>query len=216
MRNLCKKFCKKEDGVVIVEATYVFPIVIIVIFMLIFAGNAYLLKAQVESIVIEEMLKGAAYCGDPFTYYLEESGGNIPGYTDDKDIMPYRFLIGGMDEFEGIISGNIDERIDEVGSGLFRNMQIENVDLGVVKFNNMFIYSTFSTEVSYEIKIPIRIWDEDFLILHFSTVVDVPVSDSVELIRNIDMVEDYMERSKYIQEGLDKIQELIDKVNLWK
>ena len=162
------------------------------------------------------MLKGAAYCGDPFTYYLEESGGTIPGYTDDRDIMPYRFLIGGMDEFESIISENIDDRIDEVGSGLFKNMIIENVALGNVKFNNMFIYSTFSTEVTYEIKLPIRIWDEDFIVLEFANVVDVPVSDSVELIRNIDMVQDYMERSKHIQQGLEKIQELISKVTEWK
>lgn len=216
MKRVYETFRKKEDGVLIVEASYVFPIVVIVIFMLIYVGNAYLLKAQVESIVVEEMLRGAAYCGDPFTYYLEESEGKVPDYTADKDIMPYRFLIGGMDDFESIISENIDKRMDNIGSGLFKNMKIENIDLGEVKFNNKFIYSTFSTNVSYEIKLPIRIWDEDFIVLNFSTMVDVPVSDSTELIRNIDMVEDYMQRSKTVQEGLGKLQELIEKVKIWK
>lgn len=217
MKNIFKRIVKKEDGVLIVEASYVFPIVVIVIFMLIFAGNAYLLKAQVESIVVQEMLKGAAYCGDPYTYYLEESNGTVPEYSDaDADILPYRFLIGGMENFERIISANIDEQIENVGSGLFSNMEIQNVNLGDVTFNNMFICSTFSTEVTYEIELPIRIWDEDFIVLEFSNVVDVPVQDSVELIRNIDMVQDYMERSKLVQEGLDKINELVEEVKIWK
>lgn len=210
-----KKCLKSEKGSLIVEASYVFPIIVLVLCMLVYAGNAYLLKCEVESIVAEEVIKGAAYCGDPIIYQIENGDGKLPGYSSVK-VEPYRFLIGGMDTYETAIQKNIKDRLNNMNGGLFSNMEIASEKINGPNFNNAFIYSTFSVEVTYEVKLPVRIWGEEPVVLHYSSLVDMPVNDSVELIRNIEMVQDYMQRSKTVQNGLDKIKELIDQVNIFK
>lgn len=208
-----KSILKREDGVLIVEATYVFPIIFLVIFLLIYAGNAYLQKCKVESIVTQEVLKGAAYCGDPVTYAIEKNG-KVPGFME-IDVQPYRFLLGGMNQYEAEIRDNIEERIEGLGGGLFSNMQPDSVRIVGPTFHNAFIYATFSADVEYNITLPIRIFGEEPMIMKFKTHVDVPVTDSVELIRNVDMVEDYMQRSEFIQDGLEKITNLVNKAKSW-
>lgn len=210
-----KKRLKKDEGALVVEASYVFPIVVLVLCMLIYAGNAYLLKCEVEAIVAEEAIKGAAYCGDPVSYALETGDGTLPGYSS-IEVQPYRFLIGGMNDYETAIQNNIKKRLKNMSGGLFNNMEISSTKINGPNFNNAFIYSTFSVEVTYDVKLPVRIWGEEPVMMHLSSLVDMPVTDSVELIRNIDMIEDYMQRSKTIQAGLDKIEELIDKVKEYK
>ena len=39
---------KNENGMAIVEATYVFPIIVIVVFLLIYIGNGYWQKCQLS------------------------------------------------------------------------------------------------------------------------------------------------------------------------
>lgn len=208
-----KNILKKEDGVLIVEATYVFPIMFLIIFLMIYAGNAYLQKCKVESIVTQEVLKGAAYCGDPVTYAIEENG-KVPGFME-IDVQPYRFWLGGMNQYEVEIQDNIEKHIEGLGGGLFTNMKPDSVKITGPTFNNAFIYATFSADVEYNITLPIQIFGEAPMIMRFKTHVDVPVTDSVELIRNVDMVEDYMQRSKFIQDGMEKITNLVNKAKSW-
>lgn len=213
MKTKWNKMRRREDGMLIVEATYVFPIMLLVILLLIYAGNAYLLKCKIESIVSQEVLKCAAYCGDPVTFHIEEEN-EIPEYGD-IEILPYRFILGGLDGVDGItstIEEKINSEINSVGGGFFKNMKpdIETVN---VNFNNAFIYSKVSADVEYEITLPIRmLGSEEPIIMEFSARVDVPVSDSVELIRNIDMIEDYLQRSESYLKFQEKIGEVTQKV----
>ena len=70
---------KNESGVVFVEASVVFPVMFLVIFLMIYAGNAYLQKARVEAIVTEIAIDGAAYCADPMSRDVE--AGKIPSVS---------------------------------------------------------------------------------------------------------------------------------------
>ena len=64
------------------------------------------------------------------------------------------------------------------------------------KYHNGFIYSTFSVDVQCKIKLPIRLlFESEYFYMHVNSHSDMPVSDTTELIRNIDMVEDYMDRT---------------------
>lgn len=213
MRRFLGKLRKQEDGMLIVEATYVFPIMLLVILLLIYAGNAFLLKCKIESIVSQEILKCAAYCGDPVTFYIEEDGG-IPEYGE-INVLPYRFILGGLNGVNGItshIEDSINNEINSVGGGFFKNMKpdIETVN---VNFNNAFIYSKVSADVEYDITLPIRmLGSEEPIIMEFTARVDVPVSDSVELIRNIDMIEDYLQRSDSYLTFQGKIGEVTHKM----
>ena len=109
-------------------------------------------------------------------------------------------------------------KITELSTGLFSNMK-PSTPVVAVKYNNGFIYSTFSIEVDYKIEIPVRLLGtSEYIALHLSTRSDVPVSDTTELIRNIDMIEDYMEKfgvKDKIDEGKAKVTEMVEKAKEW-
>lgn len=202
----------REDGMMIVEATIVFPVMFLVIFLMIFLGNAYFQKARVESIVNELALDGAAYCADPMLKTIEETK-TIPA-LDTVDIAPYRYFIGGMDTVETDIKNEIVRRISSLSTGLFSGMKPEGYNTGGLKvqFKNRFISSSFSIDLQYKIVMPIRLLGEnDYLELQLSSHTEVPVSDTMEFIRNVNMVEDYMERYGIV----DKIQKMIAKAKEW-
>lgn len=209
---------KAESGMVIVEATIVFPVMFLVIFLMLFAGNAYLQKCRIEALVTDMAIDGASYCADPMLDEVES--GTIPKYTTKDIIQPYRYLLGGMNDVETEIETKLTTKISELSSGLFANMKPSTPVVDVM-YNNGFIYSTFSVEVDYKIEIPVRLLGmSEFIALKISTRSDVPVSDTTELIRNIDMIEDYMEKfgvKEKIEEGKAKITEMVNLVkNKWK
>ena len=201
----------KESGMVIVEATIVFPVMFLVIFLMIFAGNAYLQKCRVEAIINEMTIDGAAYCADPMLDEIE--GGSIPS-LNDIDVRPYRYLFGGMSDIESEIESKVNSKISNMSTGLFSNMKPSSA-IVAVDYNNGFIYSTFLVEIEYKIRMPVRLLGaSDNISLNISTCADMPVSDSSEFLRNIDMVEDYIE--KYFgQSPEDKIDEMIQKAKEW-
>lgn len=195
----------REDGMVIIEASIVFPIMFIVIFILIYAGNAYMQKCKVESIVSQAAIQGAAYCADPMLDYVE-ANEKVPS-LGDMDVKPYRFMLGGMEDITVKIQKDINEKLNNLNSGFFSNMK-PICETPKVEFNNHFIYSTFSVELTYKIPLPIRMLaSNDALYIKVASRYDAPVSDVPEFIRNVNMIEDYMETYGIV----DKIQELVDK-----
>lgn len=203
-----KGFKENERGMVIVEATIVFPVMFLVIFLMLFTGNAYLQKCRVDSYVNQLAIEGASYCADPMLDEVE--GGSIPGY-DNVDIRPYRYLLGGMDDIEAEIDADVERKIRNMSSGLFSGMKPSSVIVNT-KYNNGFIYSTFSVDVEYKIQIPVRLLGaSDFIYMNISSHADMPVSDTTEFIRNVNMIEDYMQKYGVTE----KIEEMINKAKEW-
>ena len=191
MRRIWKKL-KKEDGALIVEASIVFPVMFLVIFFLIFVGNAYLQKCRVEAIVVDAVIDGAAQCADPLLASVE--GGSIPEYNS-VSLKPYRYMIGGMSNITASVENDMNNRFNAMDTGFFYNMEPVITDCNV-EFNNAFIYSTVSADVSYKILVPIRLLGmSDFSYVQFATHMETSVSDVPEFIRNVDMVEDIVERA---------------------
>lgn len=202
---------KSEYGAVqIVEAAIVFPVMFFILFFLIFMGNAYYVKAQVESIVARYAVTGAAYCADPILQTIRETG-SVPSLTDLK-IKPYRYLFGGMDGIEQDISTKVKNEIESSTTSFFRGMVpvVKTRRDNIAKFNNYVIYSTFSVEVSCEVGLPIRMFGSNTpLSLTLSSRTEVAVNDATEFIRNTDMVIDYFEDSKLGS----SIKSVFDKIN---
>ncbi len=204
------KLTKNESGLVIVEASIVFPIMFIVLFTLIYMGNAYYLKSQIESIVVSHAVSGANFCEDPLleTLKLENS---IPE-VKDLDSEPYRYIFGGMAEIEDKISGEVIEKFDEAGLSFFNNMKPEltSTKSEIASFNNYVVYSTFSVDLEATVVMPIKMFgEEDFKIITYKSRAEVPVTDVTEFIRNTDMVIDMISGTKL---G-DTISGLFGKVN---
>ena len=209
-----KKTLKSEKGLAVVEATIVFPIVFLVIFFLLYVGNAYMQKCRIDYFVTQAAVEGAALCANPFLDKVSDN--KLPGINDK--IQPYRYLFGGMSDIESETAKEVRGKMKKMGSGLFSGMTPNSVNV-TVDYKNMFLYSTFSVNVEYKIYVPVRMLGErDFFSLDMSSRAEMPVSDAPEFIRNVNTIEDYLQSSgasEKIQEITKKFDELMDKVNQW-
>jgi hypothetical protein len=199
---------KGNKGVVIIEASIVFPVMFFVLFFLMLFGNVIYKQSQINSIVTECAIAGAQYCADPILAQIEANGGVVPANVDVK---PYRYLFGNMSEVEDIIADRVRKAIAGEIS-FFKGMQpVIKEDAGrIASFNNYVLYSTFSVEVHYQIKFPIRFLGEDTpTVIKGSSRAEIPVGDPAELIRNTDMAIDFLEDTIVGQ----KVAGVFDKVN---
>lgn len=103
-----------------------------------------------------------------------------------------------------------------MGSGLFSGMKPTGYDTGglQVKYKSSFIASSISVDMEYRIDLPIRLLgDRDNLSMKFRTHTEVPVGDTPEFIRNVNMVDDILEVTGAKEVMMTKIQELRQFVN---
>ena len=205
-----------ENGVVIVEATIVFPVMFFVLFFIIFIGNLFYEQSKVDQIVMRYAIKGAEYVGDPFQYDMELTNA-VP--TDVKiNIEPYRYVIGSatngtIKKIEDKISQAVKDEINDSSLIFFSNSKANVVgtdNIKIAEFKNYILYSTFVVQVNYQIRIPISFMGEDAPPLFtFSSRAEVPVSDAPEFIRNVDMAVDLLEGTSL---G-DTITSIFEKIN---
>ena len=189
--KLKEKLNNESGAVMIVEAAFVFPVMFIILLFLIYMGNAYYIKAQIEGVVEKNAVLGANYCTDPLLETIKEDGG-LPNLTD-LEIKPYRYLFGGMGDIEKKIGNAVQEEISGKTSTFFSSMKPKLVGSAsnIAQFNNYVVYSTFSVEVKYKITFPIRyLGDDTPVIMEITSRAEVPVDDASEFIRNTDMVID--------------------------
>ena len=207
-----------NSGALIFEATIVFPVVFLVIFIMMVLGNAYWQRSKIDQLVAKEAIKGAAYCGSPLLQQYE-SNGRIPGLIE-ADVKPYRYFLSGYgDSVANDINGTVSKYISSMSTGLFTNMKPQKIGDVKVEFNNMLVYSTFSVEAMYKIIIPVRIIGmSDWFSITFSSRSEIAVSDTSEFIRNVDMTIDYAQQlgiDKILAEFKNKLSNALEKVKSW-
>ena len=208
---------KNERGALVVEASIVFPVMFLVIIFMLFMGNAYLQKSRIEAIASKNALAGAAYCADPQLEQISNGGaGALKG-----DSYPYRFVTSGFgNSTASAIKKKILNDIKGLNTGLFSAMKpvVKDKDV-IVKYTNSFLYATFSVDITYKVMIPVRMLGEsEYPYLTMTSHMQVPVSDTTEMIRNVDMIWDYMERTGIadkVSSVSAKLQEALSKVNQW-
>ena len=196
--SLFKNLKKEKGAVLVVEASFVFPIIFFVLIILLFMGNMLYQQTKMDSIAI----RGAEYLATIYTNPIlaEDS---IPKKSNEVNVKPYRYLLGDTDS-ESKARNFIDGLIDDTGTGLFKGMEID-ATIKTCKIKNYVVYQTACVEIEYSINIiPIRFFDKSE-VMKTSTATIVTAVDSAEFIRNVDMILDYSEEF-----GLtDKIQELV-------
>lgn len=204
------KLTDESGAVAIVEASFVFPIMFIILFFLIYMGNAFYVKAQVEAVVEKYAVEGSNYCADPILETIKQTG-NVPSLSSLKT-EPYRYIFGGMSSIESKICGEVEGEITGGAASFFKNMkpQLVGSTANIAQFNNYVVYSTFSVEVKYRVCFPIKFFGSDKLtVLNVSSRAEVPVNDTSEFIRNTDMVIDVFHGTKIGQ----KISDVFGKIN---
>lgn len=197
------------------EATIVFPVCLIIILLLLYLGNVYYQKARIEAIVVQAVLDGAAYSADPLLKAIETGKDQAIPSVDSVDYRPYRYiggLFGGMKETEDLVKSLIVDRISRLDTGLFTGMKPDGYNGGgnlKVRYNSSFIASSVSVDLTYKIELPIRLLGQrERVSLKFRTHTEVPVNDSPEFIRNVNLVDDLLEVTGVKEKITDKIKEL--------
>lgn len=207
-----KKKQNRESGLVIVEASIVFPVMFFVILFLLFLGNAYYLKSTVEQYATEAALNAAAYCADPMLQSVEGSG-SVTTDVDAIEIKPYRYIfVSGMDDVTKPMELDLKKKLEGMGTGFFPGMKPEGISRTSLTFNWGLFCSSVTASVDCEVPMGIRLLGMDEVIrMPVSTRITAPVSDTPEFIRIVDTVGDYLNESGVTE----KINEVVSKVKDW-
>lgn len=207
-----KKILNDNSGVVIVEASIVFPIMLFVILMMLYMGNIYYQQAKLNSVVDVAAIKGAAYCADPMLDDIEKRG-SVP--KTNNDVQPYRYLFG-VSDVESKMQKYVIDQYKNAGDGFFDSMApVASTINCEANFNNSVIMYSFTVEATYDIKVPLRFMGTEApTIVSLSAKATAPVNDNGEFINNLDMALDYYESSglsKKVSAVTDKIKDFFSK-----
>lgn len=205
----------QRGAVTIIEATFVFPIMFIVIFIMLMACEGYLQYARAERACIVAAIQGAARCENPMLEAVQRDG-TVPTSTTAAKVRPYRYIL--TSEAQNIadqVGRELEDTIEGFDVMCFRGMTPSGVKVDTKASLNILV-SSFSVDCSFKIKLPIRmIFSNEDISFAYTVSVSEPIGDPAEFVRNVSTVQDYLERSEVgskIEEFTAKISDAIDKV----
>ena len=213
LRKLYQKLKSENGAVMIVEASFVFPIMFYVIFFLIFFGNMYVIRSAVSRYTSTAAIRGAEYYSNPWVKPVTEElqGKKVP--TKNTNVEPYRHIFTSR-KIQNEVKEELDQSIKSYAGGFFSNMEPEDVECKT-EYKNYVLYSTFTAKTKYKVSFPIKfIFQNDIMTIPFDAYETVTVEDGSEFIRNTDMAVDYYQQSKLkekIDEALGKVKEIFSK-----
>lgn len=184
----------------------------LILIALIFMGNAFFMKSQVNSVVTTYAIRGASYCSDSFLETVRS--GELPSYK--TNIEPYSGIFGGKGDIESAIGAEVVKELRGNTSTAFSGMKavIHTPSSEVASYNNKVLYATFSVQVDYSINLPIRIMSgEPLSIMDVSSRAEIAVNDAPEFIRNTDMILDLFHGTKVaktVSDAFSKIHAFIE------
>lgn len=182
-----EKLHGEKGAVVVVEAAIVFPITFFIIIVFILFGNLLYQQSRVDAIVA----RAALYMGNVFTDpVLIGSEGSIPNETKETNIQPYRFLLGASSA-EDATEKFIKKELENLDTGLFSDMDVKNTQI-TCNLKNCIVYQQAEIEVKYSVWLPMSFFGMEPNI-KMSSATTVAVTCPEEFIRNIDMIDDYLE-----------------------
>lgn len=205
----------QRGAVVIIEATFVFPIMFFVIFIMLMSCEAYYQYARVESACMTAAIRGAARCENPMLEEVQNTG-KVPTSPSAVKVRPYRYIFTSeAKNIAGQLEKELRNQINGMNSLAFNGIKPSNVHVTVTPKMNIFV-SSFQVDCSFQIKLPIRmIFSNDDLAYKYSISMSEPVGDPAEFIRNVSTVQDYLERSEFgekIENFTAKIKEALGKI----
>ena len=218
---------KEQNGAIMVEAVFVFPIVLFILVLIIYLGNIYYQMARVDEVVNRYAIKGAQNAADPLLAKVE--GGELGIETSSKELnlQPYRYVTGifgkgYVEDIENKLSEDLKNELENTGLSLFSSVKIKNVtseNSKICKYNAGFFTSSFVVQVNYEISYPFYwLGGSKMSTIKASSRCETAVNDMDEFIRNIDMIVDLAEGTEFaskVSEWFSKMNGFIKKFGEW-
>ena len=201
----------EKGAVTLIEAVIVFPIMFIIVFIMMMAGNAYYQQSRVERAVVECTLDASARCANPLLGYVIEHD-KVPTGTAEVQIYPYRHIFHGeMGNIRGKMQSELNDRINRMRSIAFKGMEPRDVSVNM-RLRWYAIVSYIDTDCSFKVELPIRmLFSNRNIAFRYDIHLTEPIGDAANLVRNTSMVQDFLERSEYY-ERLQETKSKIDKL----
>lgn len=205
---------RNEQGYLIIEATFVYPIMFFIIFFLIYLGNMYFQKALINSVIAEEAIVYAAKYADPMLNDVNKDTPSVPKKASSKNTKElYRYLkIWNNAEASADEKKALKDKLEV--TGFFGGMTPSDIKILKHCVDNKVIYQTYVVEVEYKLKFPIKfIFQKDATIVDMSEREEAIVCDTPEFIRNTDMIIDVLEKSDTFVNGVNHYEKILEKVD---
>lgn len=201
----------QRGAVTIVEATFVFPIMFIIVFIMIMVGEAYYQHARVEYEVSHAAISGAARCENPMLAYIQKNGNSVPTSPSASDVVPYRYIFTGRAKSIGTeVESELTQNINSMEPLAFRAMSPRNVSVTVTPKLNILV-SSLLVECEFDIQLPIRmIFSDENIKFHYTVSTVEPIGDPSEFVRNVSTAQDLLERSAGAQKIFGEIKSAMD------
>lgn len=184
-----EQFIKEQKGMIVVQATILFPIIIMILFALIILSMTLPTRAVLQNIAQETATAMAIQRSDTWVNYGKDTNGNYVYYVEtDKSNLTNVYvsvLSSFFTEDSSKITEVVTDKYDDTKIIYKFNGDLE-VEVGVI---NCVIYREIIVSVTKNIDLMINL---EFI--NFPTKIPVSatamatVQDSDELIRNVDMV----------------------------
>ena len=206
---------EQKGAVVIMEATFVFPIMFIIVFIMIMACEAYFQYARVENACIQAAIKGAARCENPTLEAVQHSGA-VPTDTTATHVYPYRYIFPDqINKIAEQTAAELSKTVKGFDVILFRGMRPTKVQIQVKPQVNVFV-SSLAADCSFEIKLPIRmIFSGEEIAFRYAISIRQSVGDPAEFVRNVSTVQDLLDSTELgakIEDAAGKIKENLNKL----
>lgn len=206
---------KSQHGaMMIVEASFVFPIMFFVIFIMLMAGSAFFQQARIERILEEYAIEAAACSENPMIEEIYSHGGSVPTSTRDNEIMPYRYLFTGhTKKVRSRMERKINEAISGYGSLGFVGMNAKLDESARLTVQPHILVPSLVADCSFHVDFPIRIiFSKEPLRYRVHVRVREPIGDATEFVRNVSTVQDYLERNKAVMDIAQEIGNSMNKI----
>ncbi|QIK82717.1 hypothetical protein [Sanguibacter sp. HDW7] len=188
---------RDENGLVLVEASFIYPVVFAVLALLLYAGDMFYQRSWIEAAVLRYSIEGAAEVGNSAIENISvdnEAGTgvlNLGSLEND----PYRFIAnGGTDSNAGAkASANEASLRGEVAGGRasFFGLapDLRSVD---VDYTSSIVYGEYTVTADYGFQLPVASFlvPEGKMGVDFSAQSVSTVTSMGEFVRNVDFVDD--------------------------
>ncbi len=203
----------KKDAYMTVEAIFVFPTVFFSILLLIFMGIVMYQQSALYSLAARSASRGSII----YTTTSENMDNGIVEYNDFKNRNPYRFIFESKKTdkakvINSYVESNVGKNnaytgIDMTGTYSSGNGKYKYVTREGSLFKKIYV------KINYDYNNPIKAVANLFgveSLFRVDVLATAPVSEPVELVRNVDLTLDYINR---FTNGMDKLKNITDKIN---
>lgn len=206
--NAVKESFKKEKGSLIVEATIVFPVMFLIVIFLIFLGNIYYQRSRAQAVFTNAVIEYAARESNPMLKQYMDSG-SLGAVSTGNDFKPYRY--SNFSSRGAEIGSNVEGELGKMGGGLFSSMEYENPSVSV-KYKTYGIYAKAEAEMTYSITMPVKLLGQsEATKVDFEEYIEVPAMEGAEMVRNVNMIRDLVDRHETASNMASKAGEFLGK-----